>query len=156
GDADGAGEVVLLDEQQQRRPEREAVTGRPAWDGLDGAGEALVDVVVVLRGDAALPDVVHGLHAVGRLADLLHGWELQADEHGDDGDDHQQLDQRKSATAPSSLHRCESSGNKCERRTTERIRSKYVRVRQRVCAARPIRASRGGVGACYLDSYFFF
>src|SRR5262249_55156210 len=39
--------------------------------------------------------VVGTLHAGRRLADLLDGGQEQADEDGDDGDHHQQLDQRK-------------------------------------------------------------
>jgi hypothetical protein len=40
-----------------------------------------------------LLEVVGALHLVGRLADLLDGRQEQADQHGDDGDDDQQLDQ---------------------------------------------------------------
>ena len=45
-------------------------------------------------------DLLHlvlALHPRGRLADLLHGGEEQADQDGDDGDDHEQFDERESA-----------------------------------------------------------
>src|SRR5262249_27165223 len=44
--------------------------------------------------------VVLALDACGGLADLLHGRQQQADEDGDDGDHHQQLNQREGAAAP--------------------------------------------------------
>jgi hypothetical protein len=47
-------------------------------------------------GQADLLEVVGALHAVGRLAHLLHGGQEQADQDGDDGNHHQQLDQGKS------------------------------------------------------------
>jgi hypothetical protein len=45
--------------------------------------------------EAQLPEVVLAFHAVGGLAYFLHGGDQQADEDGDDGDHHQQLDQRE-------------------------------------------------------------
>jgi hypothetical protein len=42
-----------------------------------------------------LLEVVLALGAGGGLAHLLHGGQEQADEEGDDGDHHQQLDQRE-------------------------------------------------------------
>jgi hypothetical protein len=54
-------------------------------------------VVEVVRGQGALLEVVGALNTVGRRAHLLHGRQQQADEHGDDGDHHQQLDQREAA-----------------------------------------------------------
>ena len=50
---------------------------------------------VVVVGQRDLLQVVAALHAGGRLANLLHGRQQQADQDRDDGDDHQQLDQRK-------------------------------------------------------------
>src|ERR1051326_2093909 len=40
-----------------------------------------------------------GPSAVGGFADLLRGWQQQPDEDCDDGDDHQQFDQRETASA---------------------------------------------------------
>jgi hypothetical protein len=48
-----------------------------------------------VQGQADLLEVVLALGSRRRLADLLHGGQEQADEHRDDGDDHQQLDQRE-------------------------------------------------------------
>jgi len=48
-----------------------------------------------VTGQAELLEVVGALHACGGLSDLLDGGQQQADEDGDDGDHHQQLDQRE-------------------------------------------------------------
>jgi hypothetical protein len=55
--------------------------------------------VVAVHGDAELLEVVLALQARGRLADLLDGGDQQADQDGDDRDDHQQLDQRERPAA---------------------------------------------------------
>ena len=55
----------------------------------------VVGVVVVVAGEAKLLEVVAALHPRGGLADLLDRGQQQADEDGDDGDHHQQLDQRE-------------------------------------------------------------
>src|SRR6516165_11524935 len=55
----------------------------------------LMGIVIVVEGDADLHEVVGAPHAVGRLADLLHCWKKQADEHGDDCQYDKQFDQRK-------------------------------------------------------------
>src|SRR5436305_1315307 len=54
---------------------------------------------MVVHGQADLLEVVGALEARGRLAHLLDGGEQEADQHGDDGDDDQQLDQREGASA---------------------------------------------------------
>jgi len=55
-----------------------------------------------VRREAELVHVVDAGRAAGGLADLLDGGEQQADEDGDDGDHHQQLDQREpTSTRPS-------------------------------------------------------
>src|SRR5262249_14666483 len=51
--------------------------------------------LVVVTAQGKLLHVVLALRALGRLADLLHRGQQQADENGDDGNHHQQLDQRK-------------------------------------------------------------
>jgi hypothetical protein len=48
-----------------------------------------------VTGESDLVEVVTALDAGGGRADLLDGGEQQADEDGDDGDHHQQLDQRE-------------------------------------------------------------
>ena len=69
--------------------------------------EGVVDVVVVVQGEADLLQVVDALRPPGRLARRLDGGQEQGDQHGDDGDDDQQLDQREAAAANS--HRERSS-----------------------------------------------
>src|SRR6185437_6193963 len=59
------------------------------------------DMFVVMKvhdGDAELVEVIQALALGGRFADLLHGRQEQADQDGDDGDYHQQLDQRNRRT----------------------------------------------------------
>jgi len=48
-----------------------------------------------VAGDGELLEVVAALRPCGGFAHLLDGGQQEADEHGDDGDDHQQLDQRE-------------------------------------------------------------
>ena len=52
-----------------------------------------------MHGQADLLEVVGAADACGRLADLLDGGQQQADEDGDDGDHHQQLDQREAGSS---------------------------------------------------------
>src|SRR5262249_55535342 len=61
-------------------------------------------VVIVVQGQANLLEVVRAAHPRGGLADLLDGRQQQADQDADDGDDHQQLDQRKAAANRWNLH----------------------------------------------------
>jgi hypothetical protein len=57
--------------------------------------ETLVHIVVVVIGQTQLLEAVGALHSARRLARSLHGREQQRDEYADDGDHHQQLDQRE-------------------------------------------------------------
>jgi len=50
-------------------------------------------------GQPDLLQVVLALHAVGRLPDLLDGGQQEADQDGDDGDDDEQLNERKGTAA---------------------------------------------------------
>src|SRR4029077_8164081 len=52
-------------------------------------------VVVVVDGQPDLVQVVRALHPVGGLPDLLHRGQQQANEDRDDGNDNEQLDERK-------------------------------------------------------------
>jgi len=61
--------------------------------GNQARGKAPFGPLVVVQGQPHLFEVVRAAHAGGSLADLLHGGEQEADEDGDDGDHHQQLDQ---------------------------------------------------------------
>ena len=67
--------------------------------GLGPGRENSVHVVVAVQGQTDLLEIVLTLDAVGRFAHLLHGGHEQGDQHGDDGDDHQQLDQGESAAS---------------------------------------------------------
>jgi hypothetical protein len=58
-----------------------------------------VRAVTSLAGDAELSEVVAALAAGRGLAHLLDGGDEQADQDGDDGKDHQQFDQRETASA---------------------------------------------------------
>jgi len=51
--------------------------------------------LVVQEAQADLLEVVLALQPACRLAGGLHGGQQQRDENADDGDHHQQLDQRK-------------------------------------------------------------
>src|SRR5262249_31109681 len=88
--------VALLEVGEQvERPGRAGKTRAPV------VGEfAVVRIGVRVDGQADLLEVVLALGAAGGLADLLDGGEQEADEDGDDGDHHQQLDQRERAARP--------------------------------------------------------
>ena len=60
--------------------------------------ERVVGVVVVVQGEADLLQVVDALRPAGGLARRLDGGQEQGDQHGDDRDDHQQLDQGEGRT----------------------------------------------------------
>ena len=60
--------------------------------------------VVIVQGQPHLLEVVLALRPPGGLAGGLDGGEEQADQDGDDGDDHQQLDQREAAASEAMAH----------------------------------------------------
>ncbi len=62
--------------------------------------ESAVRVFKVVQGQADVLQIAAALNAVGGLAYLLHRRQQDADEHSDDGEHHQQLDQREGAAAP--------------------------------------------------------
>ena len=53
---------------------------------------------MVVAGQADLLEIVGALRAAGGLAHVLHGRQEQADQDGDDGDHHQQFDEREGET----------------------------------------------------------
>jgi hypothetical protein len=61
-----------------------------------GTGELSVGAFKVVTAESNLFEVVTALHSCRRLTYLLYRWKQQPDEYGDDGDDHQQLDQGES------------------------------------------------------------
>jgi len=62
---------------------------------IAGWQSAPVGVRTVDNRQGHLTKVVQALRSVGRLPDLLHRWDQKADEHGDDGNHHQQFNERK-------------------------------------------------------------
>src|SRR5262249_20003099 len=66
--------------------------------------ETAIGIVIVMDGHSQLLQIVGTLHPVGRLAHLLHGRQKEADEHRNDGNDHQELDQGKGPPGPPPKH----------------------------------------------------
>ncbi len=58
-----------------------------------------VHIVIVVQGQPDLLQIVATLRAPGRLAGHLHRRKQQRDQDGNDGDNDQQLDQRKTTTS---------------------------------------------------------
>src|SRR5260370_13126584 len=58
--------------------------------------------VVIVHGQADLLEVVGALNLIGSLADFLHCRQEQGNQGADNGNDHQQLDERE-ATPPRGL-----------------------------------------------------
>ncbi len=75
---------VLLDiGQDQDGPAHFTISPQSRW------GELLIGVMVVVYRKAELLEVVAAAHATGGFTHLLHGRHEQANEHSDNGDDHQ-------------------------------------------------------------------
>src|SRR5690348_16887347 len=66
--------------------------------------EYAVGVVVIVDGQSELFEIVAALHAGGGLADLLHRGQQETDEDGNDGDHHQELDQRETSAYATEEH----------------------------------------------------
>src|SRR5262249_20798719 len=135
---------------------------------IDTGRELEVDVVVVVEGQRQLLEVVGALHPCGSLADLLHRGEQQANQDGNDGDHHQQLDQREAAHAAPQRPWRESHESEYLRESgmtgqgfrltaaypgehiPSGVRGPSWRFRQSVLASRAIApaAMRGAVGSC--------
>jgi hypothetical protein len=79
-----------------------------------------------------LLEVVAALHPRRRLAHFLHGGQEQADEDGDDGDHHQQLDQREGKTWL--RHRAAHDGSSASR--NEKVQGYQVINRERLVIVR--------------------
>src|SRR5262249_33526213 len=62
--------------------------------------QAAVAIVIVVTGDGELVQVVLAVRPVGRLPDFLHRRHQERDQDAEDGDRHQQLDQREPVSRP--------------------------------------------------------
>ncbi len=96
GPVDDLVAVFLLDVGQEiDQPSALIVTPVPATGTHFAAVRQLLVVTAgeVVHGDAELLQVVGAAHAVGGFAHLLDRGDQETDQHGDDGDDHQQLNQ---------------------------------------------------------------
>ena len=100
--------VLLLDEGEQV-PERRAVDAVETFLGptvvaapfpVHGRGQTTLGVVVVVRGQTDLAQVVGAGNPVGRFPHPLHRRHEHADQYGNDGNHHQELDQREAAQLP--------------------------------------------------------
>ena len=90
----------LLDERQDERAPRIGARQRLRTAVRRCARrEIRAGVFVGQQALAEGPQVVHALHPPGRTAGRLNRRQEEADERADDGDHHQQLDQRESAAA---------------------------------------------------------
>jgi len=58
--------------------------------------KSVLDITELMEPESELPQVIEGLHADGSLAALLDGWNKESNEHGKNGDHHNQLKQAKS------------------------------------------------------------
>src|SRR5262249_16070987 len=96
--------------------------------------EMVVGVVVVVQGEADLFEVVGAAHAVGGLADLLHGGQEQANQDANNGDDDQQFNQGKPASSLSlNVSHCPPPQEK----------RRKIALREQVLESRGINRSRG-------------
>src|SRR5690349_8351989 len=59
-----------------------------------------MSVAIEMDGDADLFEVIDARRATSRGASHLHGWNHQRDQNPDNGDDYQQLDERKATSIP--------------------------------------------------------
>jgi hypothetical protein len=92
----------LLDVRQQVekvRAERAIRGGRVI---SDTRRQMLMCVMIMVGGQAELPQIVAALDPMGGLADSLHRWQQQTDQDGNNGDDDQQFDEREAAPPVSS------------------------------------------------------
>jgi hypothetical protein len=92
-------DVAVAAEARRQHPDRRGVRqpSARARAGIPSGRwrQAIVGVVAVVDRQALLLEIVLTLCPRGHRTDLLHSRQQQADEHGDDGDHHQQLNQRE-------------------------------------------------------------
>ena len=89
------GRLVQVRGHDRRPPQPPAVVDAAGRRSRAGRRKRLMRAVVVVHGQPELLEVVLALGLPGRLSGLLDGRQQEGHQDGDDGDDHQQLDQRK-------------------------------------------------------------
>jgi hypothetical protein len=94
-------------------------------------------LVEAVQSDADLLQVVLALASPGRFAGLLHGGKQQGNQHRNDGDHHQQLDQRETlpgvsgGNGPGSFHE-EDLPRKTEQRNKRSIEKESTAIKRQV------------------------
>src|SRR5262249_14592251 len=73
--------------------------------GLITGWESVMGIVVLMKGQANLLEVILALHAVGRLPHLLNRRQEQTDQDADDGNDHEQFNQAEGTPKGRPTHR---------------------------------------------------
>src|SRR5262249_36406237 len=58
-----------------------------------------VSAVIIMDSNPHLMEIVGATHAIGGFPHLLHSRDKQANQYGDNGNNHEQLDERKRAAA---------------------------------------------------------
>jgi hypothetical protein len=66
---------------------------------LDARREGAEGVIMVVKGDTNLLQIIRAGSSPSRLTRLLHGWQQKADKDANDGDDNEQFDQGKADMA---------------------------------------------------------
>ena len=111
-------EVRLFDVRKDDGGERmDGVGGRGAAGGiaLAAGGKLLARRFVVEGAEAELLHVVGALCATGSLASRLHRGKQQRDEDSDDGDHHEEFDQRKRGSSASKIAAMKRGGRGARR-----------------------------------------
>src|SRR5262245_13953903 len=90
-----AEQVVLLEMRQQMEKEGAKHAVLTGWIIPDARRQVFLLVVIVVRCQAELFQVVDALSPTGGLANSLHRRHQETDQDGDDGDDDEQLDERE-------------------------------------------------------------
>jgi hypothetical protein len=63
----------------------------------------VVDDSVVVHGQHQLPEAIAALDTASGRAGLLNGWQQEADEYGNNGDDDQQFNECKTASVTGAI-----------------------------------------------------
>src|SRR5579875_377920 len=102
GEIESVVHIALFQVRQQlavRRPAR--VDRRTRIRRTFTIGKVLINIMEVLRRQTHLLEIILALSAGGSFTHLLYGWQEQTDKYSDDGNYHQQFDQRERRTRTS-------------------------------------------------------